>query len=110
MSVGVYMETEDQKMFELEFFIPIAVESFFVKYWQKGIDELRIRTIQNGIELRKEGLSLALDELQQLEVWAKKNPELEGKEYEYMSSRIERLKKELPKAFEDNENAVLWIG
>ena len=48
-----------------------------------------------------------LSELELLKQWTEKN--LSGKEYVYMYERIEMLKQEIPKMFEKNENAILFI-
>lgn len=112
MSVAVYMENSDLSAFESEFCIPIASERFFAMYWQKAIEELSVRRIQNGISLKKEGLKDAVIELAKLREWALSNPELQKnrREQEYMVNRIDSLTLQLPIVFSKKPDAVLWIG
>ncbi|BFT72392.1 hypothetical protein [Paenibacillus sp. P36] len=107
MSVSVYRMNQEDNSFELGYEIPISNEEFFTKFWQTAIEELKINSIQNGVELRKEQLESTLLELKHLRIWAHAN--LENNDLEYMVTRIDLLIKKLPISF-ITENTILWIG
>lgn len=112
MSVAVYMENADQSEFEAEFCIPVASERFFVQYWQKAIDELSLKRLQNGIYLRREALPEILAELQSLKNWADTEPDfIKNKaEQDYMTMRIHTLLVKLPEIWKMYPDAILWMG
>lgn len=84
----------------------ISTEEFYQRYWQKAINELGIKIIQDGSEFNKSKLSEVLVELDLLRNWAINN--LAGTELEYMKERIENLQKVIPNAFIDY-NTILYI-
>lgn len=84
----------------------IASEHFYNKYWEKAINELNIKYIQDGAEINFAMKDTVLKELEMLLEWAMKN--VEGKDLQYMKDRIENLQKVIPTAFDD-ENTILYI-
>ena len=107
MSVGVMMYDNKTDQLISNYSFPVSTEEFFIKYWQTAIDELGIKRIQNGIELRESELAEALNGLDKLENWAKSN--LTGENLDYMVTRIELMQSELPVAFQ-RKDIYLWIG
>ncbi len=107
MSVSIFRMNKADDLFELGFEIPVAREEFFTEFWQTAIEELKIKRLRNGIELKKEDLQSILDELEQLRHWAKLH--LQHNDLDYMFSRIDLLIKELPSAFK-TEDTILWMG
>ncbi|MDE5781805.1 MAG: hypothetical protein K2I03_10105 [Lachnospiraceae bacterium] len=102
MSISVNMDVNGQ-LFE----IPVATTEFFKIYWERAIEECDLQVFQEYNYFGKEQISKILSELELLKKWSEKN--LNGKEYVYMNERIEELKKEIPKVFEWEENAILCI-
>lgn len=107
MSVGVMMYDSKTNQLISNYSFPVSNEEFFLKYWQVAIDELGIKRIQNGIELRQPHLAEGLKELDKLKNWAISN--LSGGNLEYMITRIELMQFELPLAFQIGD-IYLWIG
>ncbi|MBD5136991.1 MAG: hypothetical protein HDT39_13645 [Lachnospiraceae bacterium] len=102
MSVSVNMYVKGE-LFE----IPVATTKFFKIYWERAIKECNLQVFQEFNYFGKGQVSEIISELELLKKWAEKN--LNGKEYVYMTERIESLKKEIPKVFEKVENAILCI-
>ncbi len=108
MAVGLYkydcnINDRDSKLILSE---NIASQQFYEKYWERAIDELKIKYIQDGAEFDITKKNTVLKELMLLLHWAEKN--LQGEDLEYMKSRIENLQKIMPEAF-DNEDTILYI-
>ncbi len=108
MAVGLYkydgnINDRDSKLILSE---NIASQQFYEKYWERAIDELKIKYIQDGAEFDITKKNIVLKELMLLLHWAEKN--LQGEDLEYMKSRIENLQKIIPEAF-DNEDTILYI-
>ncbi len=108
MAVGLYkydgnINDRDSKLILSE---NIASQQFYEKYWERAIDELKIKYIQDGAEFDMTKKNIVLKELMLLLHWAEKN--LQGEDLEYMKSRIENLQKIIPEAF-DNEDTILYI-
>lgn len=91
---------------DIDFSIPIATTRFFVQYWDAAIEELGLKLIQENAYFGKDKLKDVLRELALLKEWAVKN--LEGKELDYMKSRVEDLEKGIPSAF-TREDTILYI-
>lgn len=102
MSVSVNMDIKGE-LFE----IPIATTEFFKIYWDRAIEECNLELFKEYNNFGKEQVSGVLSELELLKEWAEKN--LNGKEYVYMYERIQILKKEIPKVFDRDEDAILCI-
>ena len=108
MAVGLYkydgdINDRDSKLILSE---NIASQQFYEKYWERAIKELNIKYMQDGAEFDFLKKDLVLEELKLLLCWAEKN--LQGKDLEYMKSRIENLLKVIPGAFDD-ENSILYV-
>lgn len=91
---------------DIDFSIPIATTRFFVQYWDIAIEELGLKLIQQNAYFGKDKLKDVLRELALLKEWAIKN--LDGKELDYMKSRVEDLEEGIPDAF-DQDDTVLYI-
>ncbi len=102
MSISVNMEADD-RLIE----IPVATTKFFKKYWENAIKECELKVFRECNCFRKQQTDQVISELRLLKKWAEEN--LVGKEYVYMYERIENLEMEIPKMFEENENAILYI-
>ncbi len=108
MSVGLYkyngdINDRDSKEIISE---PISSQRFYNEYWEKAIKELNVKYIQDGAEFDKSKLIIVMKELKLLKDWALKN--LDGKNLEYMSNRIEKLQKIIPIALQ-NDKDILYI-
>lgn len=108
MSVGLYKYDGDfyDRNSELVLSENIASERFYNKYWEKAINELNVKYIQDGAEINFAMKDKVLKELELLLEWAIKN--VEGKDLQYMKDSIENLQKVIPTAFDD-ENTILYI-
>lgn len=108
MSVGLYKYDGDihDRNSKLVLSENIASQEFYKQYWEKAIDEMGIKYIQDGAEFDLSKKSVVLQELKLLLSWAEIN--LEGKNLEYMKSRIENMQRIIPYAF-DNEKTILYI-
>jgi len=108
MAVGLYKYDRDinDRNSELVLSENIATQEFYAKYWEKAIGELGIKYIQDGAEFDYSKKNIVLKELELLMVWVEQN--LEGKELEYMKSRVENLQNVIPDAFDD-EKTILYI-
>ena len=88
--------------------VPIAPESVFTQYWQRGCSELGLRWVpwfQPGIEISQQDLPAVLEELSRLQVWAKSpDSAIPG----YVLQRIENLISELEQL--RGSTAKIWIG
>ncbi|WP_411342690.1 hypothetical protein ACE3MZ_13570 [Paenibacillus sp. WLX1005] len=73
MSVSVFRINEEDDSFDLDFELPVASEACLTKFWQTAIDELGIKRVRNGTELKKEHLQSILNKLEQLRNWAEYN-------------------------------------
>ena len=81
---------------ERVFYVPIAAERAFEKYWMPVIGELGLKRagwFQCGIEIEKEDIKFVLEELAQIQNWIVKYADSERKEQ--MMGRLENLCKEL---------------
>lgn len=108
MAVGLYkydgdINDRDSKLILSE---NIASQQFYEKYWERAIEDLNIKYMQDGAEFDFSKKDIVLEELMSLLFWAEKN--LQGKDLEYMRSRIENLQKIIPSAFHD-KNSILYI-
>lgn len=108
MAVGLYkydgnFNDRDSKLILSE---NIASQQFYEKYWEKAIEELNIKYIQDGAEFDLSKKGLVLQELEALLNWAKEN--LKGKDLDYMTSRIENLQEIIPTALKE-EDSILYI-
>ncbi len=108
MAVGLYkydgdINNRDSKLVLSE---NIATQEFYEEYWEKAIGQLGIKYIQDGAEFDYSQKDIESEELNLLLTWAKNN--LQGKELEYMKSRVENLQKIIPEAFNDKES-ILYI-
>lgn len=108
MAVGLYkydgdFNDRDSKLILSE---NIASQQFYEKYWENAIRELHIKYIQDGAKFDASKKDLVLEELKSLLDWAEKN--LQGKDLEYMRSRIKNLQEIIPTALED-KNSILYI-
>ena len=68
----------------------ISSQQFYDIYWEKAIQELRIKYVQDGTEFDISKKEILLKELELLLSWAKQN--LQNENLNYMKSRIENLK------------------
>lgn len=84
----------------------ISSQQFYEKYWERAIEELNIKYIQDGAELDFSKKDMVLEELKLLLYWAEQN--LQDNDLEYMKSRIKNLQKVVPIAFDD-EKSILYI-
>lgn len=89
MSVEIYNTNSDSIII-----IPVSSERFFIKYWDKAIQELNIKTLGNGVDLYRNDLSQILEDFQKVENWAKDN--ILGQDLDYILIRLEYIQKELP--------------
>lgn len=108
MSVGLFRYNGNiyNRNSELTLSENISTQEFYEKYWEKAINELGIKFIQDGAEFNKSKLNDVLVELDLLRNWATKN--LTGTELEYMKERIENLQRVIPNAFIDDDT-ILYI-
>lgn len=108
MAVGLYKYDGDinDRNSKLIFSENIASQQFYNNHWEKAIEELNIKYIQDGAEFDCSKIDIVMHELNLLNSWAEQN--LLGNELEYMKSRIENLQNVIPNAFEDEET-ILYI-
>lgn len=109
MSVLAFIINEN-KEYTNNFTIPVANESFFNKYWVKGINELNLELlsqIEYGLELKRKDLDMFIYELSMLKKWTNNIHEIN--DVSYMKDRIDLLIKKLPDAFYDQEN-IVFVG
>lgn len=102
MAVSVNMEIKGELVE-----IPVATTEFFKIYWEQAIKECDLKVFREYNCFGKKQVSEILTELELLKEWTEKN--LIGEDYKYMYERIELLKKEIPKMFEEDEKAILCI-
>lgn len=97
---------------ESTFYVPIAAERVFEKYWMPVIEELGLKRaswFQCGIEIKKEDIKFVLEELEQIQTWIVKYAENERKEY--MEGRLEDLYKELADILDGARDDIkVYIG
>ena len=84
----------------------IVSQQFYEKYWERAIEELNIKCMQDGAEINFSKKDIVLEELKLLLYWAQRN--LQGEDLEYMKSRIKNLQKVVPIALDD-ESSILYI-
>jgi hypothetical protein len=108
VSVGLYQYDGDiyDRDSQLVLSESIASQQFYEKYWKRAIKERNIKYVQDGAQFDSSKESVVLEELRQLRDWAETN--LNGKDLEYMKSRIENLQRIIPLSFSD-KNTMLYI-
>lgn len=108
MSVGLYKYDGDfnDKDSKLVLSENIASQRFYKEHWERAIKELKIKYVRDGAEFDFSKKDIVLEELKLLYHWAERN--LQGKDLEYMKSRIKNLQKVIPVAFDD-KGAILYI-
>ena len=108
MSVGLYKYDGDigDKKSELVLSENIASQQFYEKYWEKAIDAMKIKYIQDGAEIDITKKNIALEELKLILNWAEKN--MQGKDLEHIRNRIENLQRVIPIALKDDRD-ILYI-
>jgi hypothetical protein len=104
--MSISLNREEGPDGDIDFSIPIATTRFFVQHWDTAIEELGLKLIQENAYFGKDKLKEVLRELALLKEWAIKN--LDGKELDYMKSRVEDLETGIPGAF-DREDTILYI-
>lgn len=87
--------------------IPVSNESSFIKYWDKAIQELNIKTLGNGIDLYRKDLSQILEDFEKVENWAKDN--ILGQDLDYILTKLEYIQKRLPTLWSE-EYPTLYMG
>ncbi|MDF2713501.1 MAG: hypothetical protein K0R28_426 [Paenibacillus sp.] len=109
MSISAFIP-EPADEFERRYNVPVAAESFFAECWEPAVQALGLRWVplfSTGVDVMKEDLPAVLDELARLKQWALSRGG--GERMEKLSSRIELLETELPKALR-RDGAVVHIG
>ncbi len=89
MSVAMFVGNAISEK-EEKFYVPIATEDFFEKYWLPGCKAIKLKWIpifQTGVDLVKSDSIVVTNELQSLLVWAEMN--LDTETYQAMRKRIE---------------------
>ncbi|KHL91512.1 hypothetical protein QW71_34245 [Paenibacillus sp. IHB B 3415] len=102
---------EAQNEFEERFYIPIATEKFFYKYWMPGIQALGLEMmgfITPGIDIHQKELPIIIEELHKLKSWFDQNVK-DGDTREYFFKRVNLLEEKLPIAYQ-REDAVVFMG
>lgn len=108
MAVGLYKYDGDinDRNSKLILSENIVSQQFYENFWERAIEDLNIKYMQDGADFDISKKDIVLEELKLLLLWAKEN--LEGKDLEYMKSRIENLQRVIPIALDD-ENSILYI-
>ncbi|BAO07120.1 hypothetical protein EMQU_1563 [Enterococcus mundtii QU 25] len=108
MSVGLFKYDGDIYEVNSEVILSenISSQSFYERYWEKAIEELGIKYIQDGSEFDNTKLEVVMEELDLLKKWATAN--LQGEKQEYMIARIENLQEVIPSSF-ISEQDILYI-
>lgn len=108
MAVGLYKYDGDinDRNSKLILSENISSQQFYSKYWEKAIDELGIKYLQDGAEFDKSKIDIILKEIKSLLSWADIN--LIEKDLAYMKERLENLQKIIPTAFDDDKT-ILYI-
>jgi hypothetical protein len=109
MTVSAFI-LDPQNDFERNFFIPVATELFFNKYWLPAIESLGLQwtlLFSTGVDVEEEDIPHIFNELLLIKEWADKN--LGEEEKNKMFERIARLQVNLPLAFQ-RKNTVVFIG
>lgn len=109
MSISaIILDPEDD--FERSFMLPVATESFYLKYWAPAVEELNLQwaaLFQDGTDVEQEDIPAILDEVSRLKDWAR--AKMQGEDLQHMLRRLELLEEELPKAYKRG-GAIVYIG
>lgn len=108
MSVEIYGTEENSEEFRC---IGVSGEESFNTFWQKAIDELKLRLIGNGVWLYKKDLEDILSEFSAVREYISQSEEIPLQYREDITARIG----EIMDALKDNWNNVpdaerLWMG
>jgi hypothetical protein len=110
MSIGIIVDTpkdDEEKLF----FIPVATEKIFEKYWMPAAQEMNLKWIpifETGIVIEKEDLPSIIKELKQVEEWVLNNVK-DSETSKALLDRITYIINALPNAFDKND-IKLYIG
>lgn len=95
-------------IFNDDIYIPVSTERYFIKYWEKAILDLNIKTFGNGINLYRSDISQILIDLNNIQDWANKNI-IDREDLSYILDRIKILKVDIPNLWTKNY-PTLYMG
>ncbi|CAM4249981.1 hypothetical protein HCA64_03130 [Listeria booriae] len=110
MSIGIIVDeprSDDERLF----FIPVATEEAFKKYWLKASQDMQLMWVpifESGVVIEAEDLEAIVDELKKVKVWSLEN--IENLEIQKGAvDRIDYIIGTLPKGFAQRDTK-LYIG
>lgn len=110
MSIAIMIDKPKNEE-EKNFYIPIATEETFQKYWLKASEELHLKWVpifQTGIFIENEDKQVIRTEITEVKNWIVENVSDIDKKRN-LEKRIDYILDSLSKVFED-KNMKLYIG
>ncbi|MBC2283654.1 hypothetical protein [Listeria booriae] len=110
MSIGIIID-EPRNEKEKLFFVPVATEEVFSRYWLKASNELQLSWIpifETGIVIEKEDTPVILKELQLVKEWMREHVRSVDTRID-LEKRLTYIIESIPRAFED-ESIKLYVG
>ncbi|WP_321383097.1 hypothetical protein [uncultured Enterococcus sp.] len=110
MSVAIMIDNPTNDT-EKNFYVPVATEKAFQKYWMKASEEMGLKWVpifKTGIFIEKQDEQAVLEEIAQVKKWVTRNVKDLDKQTA-LEERINYIVEKLLEVFK-NDNITLYIG